>query len=98
MASSTSLGARRNGNQEESPTGKEQLSCVVSPSKYGAKGAAGVVVSVTRSVTEPLSLTLVVTARGRVQLASLRTRAAMSGEVEAIRMAWACSEEEDRGV
>jgi len=53
--------------------------------------------SVTSRVTEPRSLTLVVTARGRIQLASLRTRAAMSGKVAAINDACWCSEGEERG-
>ena len=44
--------------------------------------------SVTSRVTDPRSLTLVVTARGRAQFASLRTRAAISGKVAAIREAW----------
>jgi len=96
MASGTSLGARLKGSQGESLTVKARLSCVVSTSKYGAKAAPGVVVSVTRRVTEPLSLTLVVTVRGRIQLASLRRRAAMSEKVSAIRKAWACSEREER--
>ena len=51
----------------------------------------------TRRVTEPLSLTLVGTASGRIQLASLRIRAAMSGKVAAISDACGCSEGEERG-
>jgi len=85
MASCASLGARRKGNQGESPTGNDLLSWEERASKYGAKAAAGVVGSVTSRVTEPRSLTLVVTARGSIQFASLRTRAAMSGKVAAIR-------------
>jgi len=77
MASWASLGARRKGSQEDSPTGKDLFSWAERASKYGAKAAAGVAGSVTSRVTEPRSLTLVVTARGRLQLASLRTRAAM---------------------
>jgi len=50
-----------------------------------------------RRVTDPRSLTLVVTARGRIQFASLRTRAVMSGKVAAIRGPWGCSEGEERG-
>jgi len=59
--------------------------------------AGGVAGSVTRRVTDPRSLTLVVNARGRTQFASLRTRAGMSGKVAAIRGACACSEVEERG-
>ena len=99
MASWASLGARRKGNQGDSPTGKDlsRLSWVERASKYGAKAAAGVAGSVTRRVTEPRSLTLVVTARGRTHLASLRTRPALSGKVAAIRGACGCSEGEERG-
>jgi len=96
MVSWTSLRATQKGSQGESPMGKTGLSSVVSTSKYVGKAAAGVVVSVPTRMTEPLSLTLVVTVRGRVQLASLRTRAAMSGNVGAIREAWSCSEGEER--
>jgi len=53
--------------------------------------------SVTSRVTDPRSLTLVVTARGRIQLASLRTRAAMSGKVAAMSDACSSSEWEERG-
>jgi len=74
MASWASLGARRKGTQGDSPTGKDLLSSEGRASKYGAKEAAGVAGSVMRRVTEPRSLTLVVTPRGRIQLASLRTR------------------------
>jgi len=97
MASSASLGARRKGNQGESPKGNDLLSWEERVSKYGAKAAAGVVGSVTSRVTEPRSLTLVVTARGRIQFASLRTRAAISGKVAAIRGAWGCSEGDEQG-
>jgi len=97
MARCASLGARRKGNQGDSPTGNDLLSWEDRASKYGAKAAAGVVGLVTRRVTEPRSLTLVVTARGRMQFASLRTRAAMSGKVAAIRGACGCSEGEERG-
>jgi len=97
MASCASLGARRKGNQGESPTGNGLLSWEERASKYGAKAAAGVVGSVTTRVTERLSLTLVVTARGRIQFASLRTRAAMSGKVAAISGPGGCSEGEERG-
>ena len=97
MASWGSLGARRKGNQGESPSGNDLLSWAERASKYGAKAAAGVVGSVTRRVTDPRSLTLVVTASGSIQLASLRTRAAMSGKVAAIRDACWCSEGEERG-
>jgi len=85
MASCASLGARRNGNQGECPTGNDLLSWQERGSKYGAKAAVGVARSVTRRMTEPRSLTLVVTARGRLEFASLRTRAAMSEKVAAIR-------------
>jgi len=91
IASWSSLGARRQGRQGEFPTGKERLSGVVSASKYSAKAAARVVGSETWRVTEPLSLTLAVTERGRVQLASLRTRAAMLGKVAAMRRESGCS-------
>ena len=50
----------------------------------------------TRTVTD-LVLNMVVTARGRLQLTSLRTRALMLGNVAAIRGAWSCSEGEQRG-
>jgi len=46
---------------------------------------------VTRRVTDPWSLTMVVTARRRIQFASRRTRAAMLGKVAAIREACRCS-------
>ena len=85
MASCASLEARRKGNQEDPPTGNDLLSCEERASKYGAKAAAGVAGLVRRRVTEPLSLTLVVTARGRIQLASRSTWAAISGKVAAIR-------------
>jgi len=98
MASWTTLEARRKGNQGESPMGKKRLSCVVSASKYGAKAGAGVVVSVIRRVMDPLSLILVVTARGRVQFACPRMQAAMSGNVAAIRGAWSCLYGEERGM
>jgi len=91
------LGARRKGSQGDSPTGNDQLSWLESASKYGAKAVAGVAGSVTRRVTEPRLLTLVVTARGRRPLASLRTRAAMSGKVAAMRGACGSSEGEVRG-
>ena len=97
MASCASLGARRKGNQGESPMGNDLLSWQERASKYGAKAAAGVAGSVTRRVTDPRSLTLVVTARGRIQFTSLRTRAAMSGKVAAIRGACGCSQGEERG-
>ena len=64
--------------------------------KYGAKTAAGVVEE-TRRVTEPLSLTWAVMARGRGQFASVRTRAAMSGKAAAISEDSGCSVEVDRG-
>jgi len=41
MASWASLGARRKGNQGESPTGKDLLSWEERASKYGAKGNRG---------------------------------------------------------
>jgi len=97
MASCASLRARRKGNQGESPTGQDVLSWPERALKYGAKAAAGVAGSVTRMVTETGSLTLVVTARGRAQFASLRRRAAMSGKVAAIRGPCGCSEGEERG-
>jgi len=91
------VGGEAEGQLGRVSPGKQRLSCVVSASKYCAKAAAGVVVSVTRRVTEPLSLAWVVTARGRIQFASLRTPAAMSGNVAAIRGAWVCFEGEERG-
>jgi len=97
MASCDSLGARRKGGQGESPTGKDLLSRLETASKYGANAAAGVAESVTRRVTDPRSLTLVVTARGRTKFASLTRLAAMSGKVAAIRGACGCSEGEERG-
>jgi len=65
--------------------------------EVGAKAATGMAGPLTRRVTDPRSLTLVVTARGRIQFASLRTRAAMSGKVATIRDACACSEGEEQG-
>jgi len=59
--------------------------------------AAGVAGSVTRRVTDPPSLTFVVTASRRIQFASLRTQAAMLGKVAAIRDACGCSEGKERG-
>jgi len=56
-----------------------------------------VVVSETWRVTDPLLLTLAVTAEGRVQMASLRRQAAMSGKVAAIRRDYVCSVGEERG-
>jgi len=53
--------------------------------------------SETRRVTDPRSLTFVVTARGRIRFASLRTRAAISGKVAAIKEACWYSEGEERG-
>jgi len=97
MASCASFGARRQGNQGDSPTGNDLLSWLERASKYEAKAAAGVAGSLTRRVTDPRSLTLVVTARGRMQFASLKTRAAMSGKVAAMRGACGCSEGEERG-
>jgi len=91
IASWTSLVARQKGSQGELPTGKERLSWALRASTYGPKAAAGVVGSETTCVTEPLWLTLAVTARGRVQFASLRTRAAMLGKVAAIRVDSGCS-------
>jgi len=64
---------------------------------YGEKAAAGVAGSVTRRVTDLRALTLVVTAMGRTQFASLRTWAAMSGKVAAMRAACGCSEGEEGG-
>jgi len=87
MASCAWLGARRQGSQRESPTGNDLWSWEERASKYGAKAAAGVEGSVTSRVTDPRSLTLVVTARGRILFASLRIRAAMSGKVPAIKAA-----------
>ena len=66
-------------------------------SKYGAKEAAGVVVSETASMTDLLVLTLAVTVRVRVQLASLRTRATMSEQVAAIRRDLGYTVGEERG-
>jgi len=97
MASCASLGARRKGNQGEPPMGNDFLSWEERASNYGAKAAAGVVGWVTRRVTDPRSLTLVVTARGRMQFASLRKRTAISGKVAAIRGSCGCSEGEERG-
>jgi len=97
MASQAPLGARRKGSQGASPTGNDLLSWEERASKYGAEAAAGVAGSVTRRVTDPRSLILVVTARGRMQFASLRTQAAMSQKVAAIRGACGCSEGEERG-
>jgi len=97
MASWASLGARRQVNQGDTPTGKDFLSWEARASKESAKTAAQVAGSVTRRVTDPRSLTLVVTVRGRIQFVSLRTRAAMSGKVAAIRGACCCSEGEERG-
>jgi len=54
------------------------------------KGCCGVVVSDTRGMMDLVSLTLAVTTRARVQLASLRTRAAMLGNVTAIRRDSVC--------
>jgi len=85
MASCASLGAWRKGNQGVSSTGNDLLSWQERASKYGAKAAVGVPGSVTRRMTEPRSLTLVETARGRAQFASLRAQAAISGKVAAIR-------------
>jgi len=59
--------------------------------------AAGVAGSVTRRVTDPRSLTLVVTARRMIKFASLRTRAAMLGKVAAITDACGCSEGKEQG-
>ena len=97
MASWASLGARWQGHQGDSRTGNDLLSWHERALKYGAKAAAEVGASVTRSVTDPQSLTLVVTARGRKQFASLRTRDAMSEKVAAIRGACGCSEGDERG-
>ena len=96
MAGWVLLGVRRKCNQGESHTWKDLLSWEVRASKYGAKAGTGVAGSVTSRVTEPRSLTLVVTERGRIQFASVRTRAAMSGKVAAIRVACGCSEGEQR--
>jgi len=54
------------------------------------KGGCGVVVSETRGMIDLVSLTLAVTPRARVQLESLRTRAAMLGNVTAIRRDSVC--------
>ena len=97
MARCASLGVRRKGNQGDSPTGNDLLSWQESASKYGAKTAAGVAGSVTRSVRDPWSLTLVVTARGRMQFTSLRTRTAISGQVAAIRSPCGYSVGEEEG-
>ena len=70
---------------------------MVRASKYGAKAAAGVVGLETRRVTDPLSLTLAVMARGCVQFASLTTRAAILGKVAAIRVDSGCSMGGKRG-
>ena len=56
-------------------------------SKYGANTDAGTEVSETIRVTESLSLTTVLRARGRIQLVLRRREAAMSGN-RAI-MSWA---------
>jgi len=84
------VGASQNGNQGAFPTVNGRLSGDMRPSKYATKAPVGLVVSVMRRVIEPRSLTLVVTTRGRVQFASRRTRAAMSGRVAAIMWAWLC--------
>jgi len=97
IANWTALGARWKGNEGESPTGNDRFSCVVRASKYGAKAAAGLVGLETRRVTDPLSLTLAVMARGSVQFASLRTRAAISEKVAAIRVDSGCSVGGERG-
>jgi len=97
IASCASLGVRRKGSQGDSPAGNNLLSWQERASKYRAKAAAGLAGWVTRRVTDPRSLTLVVTASRRIQFASLRRRAAMSGKVAAIRGACGCSEEEERG-
>ena len=98
IASCASVGARRKGNQGDSPTENDLLRWQERALKYGAKAAAGVAGSVMRRVTDAPSLTLVVTGRGRIQFASLKTQAAMSGKVAAIRGACGCSEGEERGV
>jgi len=76
----------------------ERLSYVVSQSKYGAKVAVGVVVSVTRRVTEPPALSFLVTVRGRLHFVPLRTPAVLSANVADITGAWSCSMEEEQGV
>jgi len=64
--------------------------------EIGGKGRLGVAGSVT--LTDLGSLTLVVSATGRIKLASPRTRAAMSWNVAAIRGPCGGSEGEELGV
>ena len=80
MASCTSLGAGLNCSQGALLTGYLALSLAVRGAKYGAYDAAEVKGARTRRVTAPLSLTLQVKERGREQLASRKTEAAMSGK------------------
>jgi len=56
----------------------------VRESKYVAYEAAGVALSVTVRETEPRGFTVAEKPRGRRQLESRRTRAAMSGKVAAM--------------
>ena len=78
------MGVRIRVNQGFWPTGKDWLSALVRESKYGACEAAGVALSVTVRETEPRELTVAEKPKGRRQFDSRRTRAAMSGKVEAI--------------
>jgi len=67
-----------------SPTGKDWLRALVKESKHGAYEAAGVALSVMVRETAPRGLTVAEKPKGRRQFDSRRTRAAMSGKVEAI--------------
>jgi len=83
MASCTAVGARTR-HQGLSPTGNDWLRALVRETKYGASDAAGVALSVTVSEIAPRGLTVAEKPRGRRQLDSRTTRAAMWGKVAAI--------------
>jgi len=71
-------------SQGELPIGKALFNLEVRGAKLGVYAEAGVWRSVPSNDTETLALTVQVKERGREQLASLRTEAAMSGKWAAI--------------
>jgi len=84
MAGCTAVGATTKVHQGLLPTGNDWLRTLVKETKYGGYEAAVVALSVTVRDIAPRGLTVAEKPRGRRQLDSWRTRAAMSGKVAAM--------------
>jgi len=84
MASRMAVGARTWVHQGFSPSGKDFLRALVRETKYGADDAAQVAQLVTVREMAPPGFTVAKALRGRRQLDSLRTQAAILGKVAAM--------------